>query len=323
MSRCLTDFTRELSKYKGRRHVVLSDESWGPQAWKTWEDYHTLQEVLGSEWQVTVVVGYRPLFQWLRSDMFQRYRLDRPIDWKDEWPAGSQRTKGQVLQPLFPDYYKYDNWYHQKGHRFTDFVVRNAKGRVHLRVMNLVQQGSNTDTLSLRTKFVCHMLPDAPHTCATSRRLDTVQQQNHGGDGGGNGEIKLNAHDHVLHVHYDMLATRAAERGLVDIRRHSRVQVREALRNWTETELQRTPMDFDLSCPTPTELDEFLNLSLELEKECLGMEWAAQVEEETRAAFQADVDSKVFCSIDADANLKKEPWMSFLKQFGHHKSSSP
>ena len=303
-TRCLEKFQQELNdNYRGR-NVVLSDETWGAQVWKTWEDYHTIQQVLGEEWQVTVVVGYRPFFQWIRSQMFQRYRMDRPIDWKDDWPG---QGFGESVRTLFPDYHKYDKWYND-GHRFTDLVVHNTKGRVHVRVMSLVQ---GTD--SLRTKFACQMLPDAHHACAESRRLDDERQE---GD-----EIMLNTREKVSHVHYDMLATQAVELGRVDPNRHSRVEVRKALHRFAETELGMSPMELDLACPTQEELDELLDLSLALERECLGVAWARQTEADTRKAFQEDVGKKVFCWVDANSTLSKEPWMSFLNRFSKSEES--
>jgi hypothetical protein len=301
MSACLEEFKTELQQYRGKKNVILSNESWGSMVFKTREDYAAIQEALGDDWQVTVVVGYRPFFQWIRSDMFQRARMDMLVPWKTEWPTGSDNTRGLPVRTLFPDYYKYDTWYNSAPNppRFTDFVIRNAANSVHVRVMNLVD---DDDRESLRTKFACHMLPNAPSTCAASRRLD---QSEEGGD-----RRWLNANNNkdlaVLHVHYDLLTTRE---------QYSRVMVREALRNFTQGQLGATPMDFLLSCPTEQELENFLELSLELEKTCLGEEWAAYTKAKSIAAFQADVEAKVFCTVDTDSNLRKEPWTSFLKQF--------
>jgi hypothetical protein len=294
---CMEEFKRHLQQYRGR-NVVLSDESWGPQAWPSWQEYEAIQQSVGDEWDVTVVVGYRPYFHWLRSDMFQRYRLDMHRPWKDAWPGVGE---GLAVRSLFPDYYKYDNVF-KNGHRFTNFVLRNAVGRVHVRVMNLVDGDE-----SLRTKFTCKMMPDAPNTCAASLRMDELA--------GGDHKWNVNNENDVLHVHYDILATRAAALGLIDTAQHSREVVRWALLNFTQNHVGVTPSDLDLTCPTKEKLDDFLKLALELEIECLGETWAAQVRANTAAAFQVDVDNGVFCTVDADYILHMESWRAFLKQF--------
>lgn len=332
MTACMTDFIQLLQPFHdARKNVLLSDESWGPQAWKTWEDYHALQEALGKDWDVTVIVGYRPLFQWLRSDLFQRYRLDRRQAWKNSWPGSGG---GKEIPTLFPTYFRYEQWFGLYGHRFTDFVIDNAVGRVHVRVLHLGQQVAEASS-SLRTKFVCDILPDAPVTCAHSQSMDVSAAA--AADAAATAAAQtttkttatvMNAHhdDEQLLRHCDHLVVRAAALGWIDTDLYGRDDVRMALKNYT-LHLQRSSEslpknDFHLSCPSKQELQEFLELSLRMERKCLGEAWATQVESHTREEFDADVQTGVFCNVNVDATLENEPWKSFFTRFGKQNNVS-
>ena len=302
MKLCLGKFKKELEKYRGQ-NVILSDDIWGNMlGFRSWEEYQAIQDAVGDDWEVTIVVGYWPFFQWIRSTLSQYNRMDRPDRWKNSWPG---QGGGRKVRTLFPELYQHRNWY-KAGFPFVDSVVHNTKDRVHLRLMHL-DQGDE----SLRTKFVCNMLPSAPKTCAESRRLDVNV-----------GDSKMHVNENVRHFHYDILATRAAELQLIDTEQHSRPDIRNALHNFTENLLGKSHMQLNLSCPTRDQLYDLLQLTLDLEEECLGKEWAAKLETKTREDYRAEVADQVFCTVDADATLSKEPWKKFLEQFSKNKETN-
>lgn len=320
---CLAEFRRMLEELYPDKNILFSDESWGAQVWKTPDDYAGLQQLATSlGYELTIVVGYRPFFEWIRSDLFQRYRLDMgKAEWKTAWPG---KQGGKSIPWLFPSYFRRHVWYEKEIHRFTDFIMANAHDTVdHLRLVHLMNSASKDDSSqpleSLRTQFVCHALPDAPHTCTHSRDMDRVQQGLKPGVVVGiqSRNTQVAASD-SMHVNHDLIATRAAELGMVNVDQHSRSSVRQALRDFVEDDLGLSPLQgYPLTCPSAEDLSDLLKQSLELEMTCLGLEWAARVEPITRATFQQVVADGIFCTVDADAVLATEPYHSFvISHFG-------
>ena len=303
----LKSLADELRKYKGS-NVLISDESLAHRFLKDPEGSNMLQTEFGNDWEIIILAGYRRYFQWLPSDMFQQSRMDLDGDTKgrkNNWPGqrgeGAGYKKGRRTKTLFPEYFE-NNWFRDTPiHRPTDAVLDGLSDIFPIRILNL-HRGER----SVQTRFVCELLPDAPKSCRAMRELEDSQNSS-----------VLNKHSDstTQHIHYDIISTEAANLGMVDTSRYRRKFVRDTLWNYTEFEIGKTPWDFDLDCPTPLQLQAFLNISLELEVKVLGEEAAAQMEAETRAAFEADVDKKVFCTVNAEATLQKEPWVSFFSQF--------
>lgn len=323
---CLSSFVRELIPYRGR-NVLLSDEAWGALLWKTPQDYEAIRQATREHFRTTIIVGYRPYFQWLRSDFFQRNRLDLFAEWKNAWPGmywrDHRKDVGRNISWLFPNYYRYENMI-RKSHRFTDFVLHNARGQVDdVRIIHLTEQGYDSSpsmnlerplVQSLRTKFLCHALPDAPASCAHSRAMDHSIP-----------EVKLNEYNATssMHINHDRIATTAAAMGLVDTKLHTRPEVREALRHFHEVELQRSAVTgYPLICPSREELEDFWNLTLELEEYCLGRDWSRRVRETTRAMFEKESDSKFFCTANLTAVLEMPLYLDFFRnKFDPHPKS--
>ena len=291
-----SEFRKALEPWKGT-NILISDEGYNA-GFKQPEYYEAMRAALADDWEIVIVVAYRRFFQWLPSDMFQRYRMDKikgELNWKNHWP-GLEGSPGEKVTLMFPFYYK--RWF-DMGHRYTDFTVDNVKDSFPVRILNL-HEGEG----SLRTRFLCHVLPDAPRSCEESKRRDRE-----------NDISNINDAQGALHVNYDMLTTGAAEQGLIDRSRFERRAIREALRNFTEHQLGKTHWDFDLKCPEPHQVDELLTVSLALEVKCLGKQAAEKLEADTRAAYQEDLENHKFCEVDANATLKMEPWKGFFAQY--------
>ena len=307
---CVQPFQEALEPFKNNnKNIILSDEGYTLALGRP-EYYQALQDALSDEWDIILVMGYRRFFEWLPSDMFQRYRMDKvkgDLNWKNHWPGGGgigggQESPGEKVTLLFPWYYK--GW-KEMGHRYSDFVANNVGNNTFpLGILNL-----HDDQKSVLTQFVCDILPDASRSCAESKKRDELGNVTTTNDAAG-----------VLHVNYDMLTTGAAELGLVDTSRFERKDIRHALKNFTESELGKTHWDFELICPDQSQLDEFLNMSLELETRILGSSVAAAMESKSRTAFWQDVKEHKFCEVDAEATLSKEPWKSYFAQFALHQS---
>jgi hypothetical protein len=292
------DFKRELDQYHGH-NVLLSDESYS-MSFKGPKFYKALRDVVGDEWEVRIIVAYRRFFQWLPSDMFQRYRMDKDKgerNWKNNWPT--QEGPGEKVTLLFPLYYK---MWSELGHQFMDTVLDNVQDTFPVKILNLHTLGEKKSVLSA---FLCDMVPDAPTSCLKSVQLDQEPAS----------ASFANDAKTALHVNYDMLTTGVAELGLIDLDRFKRKPMREALQTFTEVDLGKSPFDFDLNCPGPDQLEEFLNMSLALEAKSLGHETAEQMEVDSRDAFRHDVEKRMFCEVDVHATIKKDPWKSFFAQY--------
>jgi len=298
---CVTALKKELdslSNTTGLRNILLSDEGL-TKSFQDPEFFVALRDAIGQDWDVIIIVGYRRFFEWLPSDMFQRYRMDKDRgenNWKNNWP--SQNGPGEKVTLLLPFYY---TMWSELGHIFANTVLESVGDAFPVKILNL----HANDTGSLRSQFLCDALPNAPQSCKESRTLD-VQ----------NDSIVMNDAKAALHVNYDMLAVGAAELGLIDVNQHKRKFIREAIRNYTEVYLGQGPWDFALKCPSQKQFDELLEMTLDLEVKCLGKEMAEQMESLTRSAFESNVQSGMFCEIDAEATVLQEPWKTFFAQYG-------
>ena len=298
LATCVQHFKRGLDAFRGR-NVILSDEAFS-KAFHRPELYSALRDAVSDDWQVIIVVGYRHFFRWLPSDMFQRYRMDKTkgkTNWKNHWPT--KDGPGEKVTLLFPFYYK--KWI-EFGHIFTDSVLENVGSTFPVRIMHLENLGEQQ---SLRSAFLCDVLPNAPHSCSYSMQLDRQNDR----------KGYTNSAREALHVNYDMLTTGAAELGLIDLDRFNRTDIRHSLRNFTEFQLKLTPWDFDLTCPKDHELEEFLNMSLVLEAKVFGVERADAMKKNTRIDFHSDVEKSLFCEVNTSATVSEDPWKTFFAHY--------
>ena len=300
---CMNAFAAELNKYKGR-NVLVSDESIAFRGYRDPEAYRIIADMFTDEWNVLIVAGYRHFFQWLPSDLFQDQRLDMVGDKKirkNAWPGLKKDGKsGKRMKTLFPDYYK--NW-HRYRHAFTTSIVKSLNNSLPVKILKLDEED---DDRSPQTRLVCDILPRAPASCQKMMELEQSHDTSVANKGG---------LPDVLHINYDILVVEAAEAGLVDMKRFDRKYLREEARAYNEDRFKQTPYDFDLTCPTSSQLEEFLGMSLQYERDIFGDEGASRDEEYHRAVFQDYVDRGAFCHIDAKATLKKEPWKTFFANY--------
>lgn len=295
------ELSRIRSEIENLQGVLISDEGYSG-TFKSSETYAALHDALADEWEVQIVFGYRRFFEWLPSDMFQRYRMDKikgEMNWKNHWP--SKDGPGQAVTLLFPWYYKQ---YQEMGHEFIDTMIDKVGDSCSIRILNLHRTQGN----SLRTKFLCDILPNANNACAESKKFDkqpNLYESNY-----------INDARDVIHVHYDMLITGAAALGAIDTNRFNRKELRTALRDYVEGELKTSPTEeFVLKCPDSSLLDEFLAMSLKLERKILGVERARKFEADSRAAFEEAIEKHLFCEVDVESTLAKKTWKSYFAKY--------
>jgi len=288
-SLCCSSFKTMLDEYKDRgQNVIISEEAIN-HIWVRPTDYVAVQEALQDEWRVTVVVGYRRFYEWLPSYKYQQDRLDHKVPWKTEWPGQG----GRPLEGLFPNYFRH--W--RQLFSYTDSALNNIGVTFPVKLLNL------HDETSVRSNFLCNIVPDAPTSCKES--LDRDQR---------GAETTINTRSETSSFFYDTIAIAAAQTALVDVNKWRRGEVVKAIQIHNEEVLNCTVLDLELDCPSEQQLKEFLQLSLDLEKNLMPALFSTG-EVEHRAAFYRKVEAKAFCWVDAEAVLNSERWKDFFSHF--------
>jgi len=147
------------------------------------QHYVLLQEVLGREWDVTIVLAYRRFYEWLPSN---KHQTDKTRTFECHWNS-------KHLEPLFPlplspsqngsstaeletrTQEMFETWGHQ--HFFSEATVKTLKmlsasnSNFHFKVFHLYGK------LSVRTNFLCNVLEGAEFSCRASRKQDAVAKE--------------------------------------------------------------------------------------------------------------------------------------------------
>lgn len=291
---CCRNFTLDLLNYPHRgnqRNIILSEEPFGNQ-WRDTEDWKAIRDVVADDFDVMVIVGYRRFYQWLPSAHFQRDRTDRNGPVKNPWPSQG----GRPLSALFP-------WFWENWGRFFAYSadILDAIGDTFpVRIINL----HNDEHQSPLTTLVCDFLgEEMVHSCEESRKRDR-------------NPTVMNTETNKTSLFYDAIATDLANKGLIDVDRWNRTEIREAIREYHEEVLGLEPDDLPLRCPDPGQLNLFLNMSLALEASCVPdfandtLHYQAHV-----AGFQDYVDRNKYCWVDVDELAEIEEWNAFLVPF--------
>jgi hypothetical protein len=169
------------------------------------ENYVMLAQILSRDWDIVLAVAYRRFFEWLPS---AKYQKDKPTEEKrsTEWLNPTvyldrkvrkfAEAKGGIpLQPLFP--LPFDDNDDNLGMRTDEilgewsrehFLSDRTFATIH-QITSSTTSFSNTSSnplqlhvyhlygkLSIRTQFLCHVLPDAEHSCRASQRDDAMRQ---------------------------------------------------------------------------------------------------------------------------------------------------
>ena len=161
--------------------IKYADLGYGREAHRDSMDWIALAELLAElDFQPLILIGYRRLLEIMPSAKQQWDRWTRTQRSLNQWPPDKEHPNrtGRVLQPLFPDVLE-DSRLHDEYHparirgtiqwSYTDYLVRVIRPHLPVRLMNM---HSAATTTSLRTYFLCHVLPYAPASCAQSVKDD-------------------------------------------------------------------------------------------------------------------------------------------------------
>jgi hypothetical protein len=305
---CWKNFVQELQRLRGQS-IVVSDEvysfkwgNFGQDSLSPW-DWVSLQEALAKEWNIKLVIAYRRLYEWLPSVKQQTDRWAPSKRALNHWPGDG----GRAIQPL-TEYLRQQPSVHPKStvkasFLFTDQLLDKFKEQVSANVtaqLQILNVHDAVESESVRTTFLCHVLPTATRACATSRHDDQTTTQ----------QTRSNPQQTVF---YDVLVTAAAARGWIHIAHYKRHDVVLAAAQYQQKTLQLTDREFAMTCPTENELEALLHASLAAEAAVLPVHAARQQEE----AHQHDFWTKRhrFCWIETDAVLALTEWKTFFAQF--------
>ena len=274
------------------------------------------------QWKPLVVVSYRRFYEWLPSSIYQRNRK-RLRD--TEWPSKGDLHALELLWPHVVTQWR-DHHY-----TFMDSLVDQAQqAGIEHRILNihLVDADNNNNISSgtsgsIRTEFLCHVLPNAPSSCATSRQMDelvvssaesnnnSISNNNTSSSTSRQKRVNVRDQNTIELLYQDMITTQAADQGLIQQRLYSRTQVREALRENLQAANQTARADLEQYCPTRDELDVLYQQSLDMEVKyilpTLSSDRATQQQwvEEHRKGFDQMVASNAFCILNLEAAVRQ------------------
>ena len=283
-------FKEEMDRLRMQgKNVVLSNENYS--VFYRSEDYRRIKEVLGDDWDVSVVIGYRPYFEWIPSMWSQKHKLTRKeISGERDYPwRNNQGQPTRQILPMFPDYYAKA----QKGRMYADSVVEFVKPFFNIQMLHLY------DSMGLLSKLVCDIL-HAPAACAESRHKDLEDRRANQGS--------------VEPIHGNAIALAAAEQGLIDTAKWKRTAVIETVTaRLHEITLDELPM----VCPDQTILDRLWNRTLEMEAHVFPALAQQDPEREMklREAFEKKVSKRTYCHVDLESVLSDPDWRNLLKTF--------
>ena len=310
----------------------------------------TLADYLNPNWQVHVVVAYRPLFAWLPSKYNsvvkpsrnraarawpgQEYKLrygDKRVILGEEIPPFALDNRSSGHSPsiqrrvdgednLFGDYVR-DIEVKYQMHP-TQMVMENfAQFFNHVHVMSLphlneAQRTGDIPTVSdpLLHYLFCQLLPGRmPHTC---------QLIQHGHLGNGQESEKTNP---SVELNYDILAVHAYQEGLIQVSDEddedsetSRSSVAEKIRKRQEAYKGLSGNDFPLKC-LANETFRLEKLSWLVEQNLFSSSGGNSIEADQALHQKGFVDALAggkYCSIDAKKTLQQDDWRSwFLKHY--------
>ena len=287
---------------KKNMNMIRSREQYSGLFYSNQWMFKRLHEILSDDWEVLIVAGYRPYYEWLPSFWFQgqrwQYTDPKHPEQRHMNPWTHKRSgKFQLIEPMFPGFF--DFWAHTK--RFTDSILDPASPYFPTRAFDI------HDPRGARSAFLCDVLGEgaAPNACQESLRLHRE-----------NPPKQVNTSNPKV-VQYDAIALVAASKGMVDMDKWDRVTVVDEITIHQEEVLRRDVLDFPLICPTQDYVDKFWAMTKDLDVHCLPEKSEKDPEHLTKLheKFQIAVEQKRYCIVDADAVLRQEEWQSFFQKF--------
>jgi len=261
-------------------------------------DYQKVQELLQDDWDVEVVIGYRPYFEWVPSHWAQAHKLrtmghskpNEPIpdvSWKND--QGNSWKK--PVTPMFPDFYD------RIGPLFANSIYDFASPHLPVTMLHMYDQ-------PLRTKFVCDILR-AKTSCARSRKKDSENKTTHA-----NGKS-------LDEIHVNAIVMEAAAREWIDMEQWSRATLMTAVMEHLSETRHQSVFDLPFTCPDQATLEKLLWDKTVTSEQKIFPQLAASEGRvsKLREGFQKLIDRKTYCRLDLDTILNDAEWQAFFAQY--------
>ena len=264
-----------------------------------------LAAYLNPKWNVEIVVGYRPLDEWLPSKFNSVYKLKLSGSWPGELKGNGEKIAKEV--PLFDIDHprKFSNMVQdfETYQKHPTHIVRDNYllhfDNVQIMAQHRLPDASGRGDPILENLF-CSIIPDAPNVCqhvvAGALEFPTARNPS-------------------VSVTEDQLAVAAYQAGLVwnrpVVAGHRRL-VRELIRAHWEELHESTGYDFPLECWPEEKVDRLKQMSFELERRLFRDTWTEEQGDAHRRRFAATVAKNKFCHIDTEKTLKEAEWKSFF-----------
>jgi hypothetical protein len=280
------------------KNLILTDENLGDRFVQPLRD-----AIDDNDWNVTVIVVYRRIHEWLVSwynqinkttnlDSNGKILIDnRGNPYREEhkhWPS-----EGGVHIPDFTTWYKEYTQYWKTSelvskHRSVEYYELYKSKFNNIYVHNM-HEGSD-----LVYKFFCDIITDARDSCQKLK----------------NNEVELPKVNPSVNLDHDILAVYAYDQGLVDTTL-SRQEVRAAVTAFVKSSGKIIPRACDNYIT-----DEIHDWLLESEKLMLADTWSSAKADELHQLFESYVLKGKLCNVDSEAILHDEDWLRFFRSLG-------
>jgi len=280
---CLED-----ARAKGHHlNAVYSQEVFGKFLTDSPHHWRNLERVT-KDWDVVIVLSYRRFFEWLPSYYYQNNRI--------------MNCKHKCKPPTFHEYFemmKEDNssiyahfWGGVLGERHPTEAMKEKFGK---HFDNILLHNIHEEPENLVANFYCNIL-NATEACLVRRKEGLEVSKNIGST-----------------LNYALLATAAKDKELVP-KRIPRFQVSKAAKEFQES-LNRTELDFPLTCITKEDEEWLLATSQKFEHRLLGQAITKRTKDEHQTKFENALKKKKYCNLDAEKAISDKMWIEFFTQW--------
>lgn len=267
------------------------------------------EAISDDDWDVTVIVMYRRIHEWLVSWYNQKHKTtnrdsegnilfdENGIPYRTEhtkWPdqGGSHVPTFRAFYEDFTQYWKPSEL--AEKHRSIEYYNIYKEYFQNVIFYNLHQEGS------MVTDFVCNIL-EAANSCE--------QIKSH--------EIEIEKINGSVNLDLDILSVNAYEKGLIS-KSLPRKNVLEAVTNY----IRETGKAIPRNCHAET-TDGIRDWLLDTEKIMMGEDnWPNTKKRELLDLYAAFVDKGKSCDVDVDAVLADEDWIAFFQSLGAYKKGN-
>ncbi|KAL3915932.1 MAG: hypothetical protein SGILL_005411 [Bacillariaceae sp.] len=279
------------------QNLLLTDENLGDRF------VGPLRDAIDSnEWDITVVVVYRRIHEWLVSwwnqinkttnlDAEGKILIDsngNPYREKHKlWP-----NEGGVYVPEFTAWYKeYIKFWDASDlvghHRSVEYYNLYKNVFDNVQVYNMHSGGD------IVTDFFCDVI-DTPNAC---KKLE-------------NHEVEMSEVNTSVNLYHDILATYFYDQGLV-AKGLSRQHVVTAIGDY----VKRTKKEIPRKCDDAV-INQIFGWLVGSEKIMLKESWTDSSEDDLRTLFDSYVANGKICDLDREGVLQDEEWQSFFRSLG-------